>query len=351
MSKTVTNQKLIKVNINVKFPKEKTKAEKNEIYGKVNKKCTSKAMLELTPSAFKIYMYIALQENGWSFGLSPANIEKNTGVGRTAYHEAIKLLIAKNYLIEMNNTCYMFVVDNDMQKVTEIRNQIEKRKEILEIQKEAHENSLSTIIQQTDTEASDGKRDRKITYINKTNINITEEDVLFADTVSLKKYLVSIDICDEAFEPVIGFDTRIADIITVHPEDFAGIYEMCKKNIKFKEIYLKYPQIKGNIVYAINCISRQIDEFYRTHLRVEEQIEIEKKEMRSKAYRHAQINEYYNDKGDYDVERAYAELFEENSMDVKKLEGVECTEKRIAEEENKYSMFEGLTWDDTDEAV
>lgn len=127
MAKTVTNQKRVKININVSFPEEGKNAKSEEIYGKINKESAFKAVKTLTPSAFAIYMYMALQENSWEFGLSPAAIADKIGVKRTAYHSAVKELIDNNYLIELKGNLYAFIVDNGEEKVSKIKEVVSKR--------------------------------------------------------------------------------------------------------------------------------------------------------------------------------------------------------------------------------
>lgn len=349
--KTVPNQKIIKINNNVEYPKEGETAALNERYGKVNKQCTFVAFKTLTPSAFGIYMYMVLQRNGHDFGLSQADIEKEMGIKRTAYISAVKELVENNYLIEMSKNHFMFVADNDEGKVRVIRQQIEERRvkrESWNVTLQSEQSVEKRLVQE---EESVGMCTRNITYMNTTNIDITEDDVLFSDEFALKKYLVSVGVCDENFDCDIEFDTRIKDILTIHPEDFVGIYQLCSKNTKFNEIYASHPKIKHNVVYAINCICRQIREYYKTHFRVEEQQEAEEKEKRSRAYRYAQNNEYYMENGDFDIERAYKELYESEQVVHTQEEEQDADALRRTEEEEQYSMFIGLQWDDSDEAV
>lgn len=343
--RNVGNQKIVKININVSFPKNGSEATEYEIYGKVNKQCAFKAMKELTPSAYSIYMYMALQADGWEFALSPVAIDNAIGVKRTAYISAIKELIEKNYLIHSGKNRYCFVVDNEEGKVSEIRSEVQERNVADHNMTQGNEECGTK--RQIKAEESVGMCDRKITLYTTYN-NTTE------DKSCLKKYLIDVGVCDELFNCEIDFKISIKDIVAVHKEDFIGIYNMCCKNTKFANIYPVFPKVSHRVVFAINQICREIKEYYRTHYRIAEKMEVEQKERRKKAYRHAQFNEYYTKNGDVDVERAYLELFETESIsrqDETTQKNEQDDELRRVEEYEKYSMFIGLKWDDSDEAM
>lgn len=56
------------------------------------------AAINLTPSAFKLYLYFVENENDWQFFLSPKDFQKAYGVAESTFRNAKKELIEKNIL-------------------------------------------------------------------------------------------------------------------------------------------------------------------------------------------------------------------------------------------------------------
>nr|DAF81807.1 MAG TPA: MarR family [Caudoviricetes sp.] len=71
------------------------------------------AMMELKPSAFKIWMYCATDAPNKE--LTPKLMEQLFGMGRTTYYDGITDLKDKGYLIE-NNGLFVFSIDKDWTK-------------------------------------------------------------------------------------------------------------------------------------------------------------------------------------------------------------------------------------------
>lgn len=87
---TVPNQKII---VTVK-----AKADTENIYSKDNISAVLQAMRTLTDRAYKLFMRMNLNKNGFTYPLSPALIKKDTGMSETRYREAVKELIKKGFL-------------------------------------------------------------------------------------------------------------------------------------------------------------------------------------------------------------------------------------------------------------
>ena len=84
------NQKVININ--------KLKHDKNFIQIGSNE-CFD-AMRSLSPSAFKLYIYLMDNKHGYKMALSYVHVFKATGIKKTAYHSAVSELIDKGYLVE-----------------------------------------------------------------------------------------------------------------------------------------------------------------------------------------------------------------------------------------------------------
>ena len=57
------------------------------------------AMQSLSGSAFKLYMYMCSNKDGFQFALSPTAVKRKTGVSRNSYDRAVKSMLDAGYLI------------------------------------------------------------------------------------------------------------------------------------------------------------------------------------------------------------------------------------------------------------
>lgn len=94
----VENQKVIVVC--------KENADKDHPYSIINLSALDKALGTLKNSEFKLWIYIAKNQNNYTFALSCADFCRTTGVSNKTYHSAVKSLIEKGYLVKKN-------IDND----------------------------------------------------------------------------------------------------------------------------------------------------------------------------------------------------------------------------------------------
>lgn len=89
----VPNQKQIAVN--------KELCDKMHIYSIHNLNALDYAAHDLqTAAGFKLYIYIAKNQDKYKFDLSNVLFHNWSGCGRTAYNSAVKELIDKGYLVE-----------------------------------------------------------------------------------------------------------------------------------------------------------------------------------------------------------------------------------------------------------
>ena len=66
------------------------------------------AMIDLSGEAFKLYMYLGKNQNGYTFALSKVDAIK-WGVGsKSSYDRAVKTLIEKKYLVETSPNHFDF---------------------------------------------------------------------------------------------------------------------------------------------------------------------------------------------------------------------------------------------------
>ena len=105
MPETYQNQKTITT--------KSAKHDKENLYAVLNLEAMSEAMIELTDdrgncSAFKLWCYIAKNQNNYTFALSCVDACKFCGFGKQAYLRAVQKLIDVGYLVETSPNHYDF---------------------------------------------------------------------------------------------------------------------------------------------------------------------------------------------------------------------------------------------------
>ena len=98
--KVVPNQKEIKVN--------KEPCNKYNLYAAINLQAMEKAARELDAAAFKLWIYFAKNQNGYEFALSSKDVADTFGMKRDQYNGAVKKLIDKGYLAQVDGNKYTF---------------------------------------------------------------------------------------------------------------------------------------------------------------------------------------------------------------------------------------------------
>lgn len=90
---SVPNQKTVSVN--------KEPCDKKHIYTCMNNDAMSQAALDLNKaSTFKLWVYFAMNKNGYEFELSARAVSNFCGITEKTYREAVKELIARRYLVQ-----------------------------------------------------------------------------------------------------------------------------------------------------------------------------------------------------------------------------------------------------------
>lgn len=86
---TVANQNTIKIH------REKPKSD----FLQIKNSNWQEAIKDLKdPYAFILYIYLSSNADGYTFGLSPADVKNATGMPRSTYYKKIKLLAQKGYI-------------------------------------------------------------------------------------------------------------------------------------------------------------------------------------------------------------------------------------------------------------
>lgn len=96
----VANQKRITINKEI--------CNASNPYLLVNLEALQQAMFNLKKvGTFKLWMYLASNQNGFSLELSGANCKK-WGIRPDSYHVAVRELVDLGYLVEQKNNHYIF---------------------------------------------------------------------------------------------------------------------------------------------------------------------------------------------------------------------------------------------------
>lgn len=89
------NQRCIKIN--------KEKCDKKELYAKINIRAMNFAMRDLKSNTYKLWCYLAQNQNNYEFWLSQVDVNKVAGISKSTYHRAFEELVNKKYLIPENS--------------------------------------------------------------------------------------------------------------------------------------------------------------------------------------------------------------------------------------------------------
>jgi hypothetical protein len=90
--KAVENQKIVIVN--------KEASDKKHPYSIINVEAATKAGTTLSGNEFKLWFYIAKNQDGYSFALSRVTFCREMNVSSSTYYRAVDTLIEKGYLIQ-----------------------------------------------------------------------------------------------------------------------------------------------------------------------------------------------------------------------------------------------------------
>lgn len=97
---TVSNQKTITTRA--------AKHDKNNIYAILNIEAMGKAMEVLKPNTFKVWCYLAKNQNNYTFALSCVDACKFCNISKPTYLSSIQELIAIGYLVNTSGNHYDF---------------------------------------------------------------------------------------------------------------------------------------------------------------------------------------------------------------------------------------------------
>lgn len=109
---TCENQKVITTNA--------AQHNKNNIYATLNIEAMSEAMTLLKPNTFKLWCYMAKNQNNYKFALSCVDACKFCGFTKNTFHNSVNELINVGYLVNTSGNAYDFYEKLPKQEVLEI---------------------------------------------------------------------------------------------------------------------------------------------------------------------------------------------------------------------------------------
>lgn len=98
MAFSVENQRFVKVN----------KAPLNQNFLGINNNAWKAASRDLGGTGLILYLYFASNMKGFKLAFSPADVIKETGIGKTSVYKYFDIMIKKGYLIPCNGNTYIF---------------------------------------------------------------------------------------------------------------------------------------------------------------------------------------------------------------------------------------------------
>lgn len=130
--KKVPNQRIITV--------DKAKCDKQNLYMVNNLQALGEAARRLTSKGgFKLYIYMAQNQDKYRFALSSADFMQWSNLGNAAYKTAFEELVEHGYLIEQEEDIYIFYDKSqkpDTKEEIQIINNIEYIEEIKQAKKD-----------------------------------------------------------------------------------------------------------------------------------------------------------------------------------------------------------------------
>ena len=121
---TVPNQKVVKVKHDI--------CDKSHPYTMCNVKSNSRALKELSPNTYKLYMYFDLNQDGYTFALSYQAVHNATGMSDKTYQKAVRELIEKKYLVPSETKgLYIFYNGTIESEDRKVENTQQEEKELL----------------------------------------------------------------------------------------------------------------------------------------------------------------------------------------------------------------------------
>lgn len=98
MAYSVENQRFVKVN----------KTQLGNSFLGINNNAWKSASKDLGGTGLILYLYFASNMNGYKFAFSPADVIKETGIGKTSVYKYFDIMLKKGYLIPCNGNTYIF---------------------------------------------------------------------------------------------------------------------------------------------------------------------------------------------------------------------------------------------------
>ena len=118
---TVENQKTVTT--------KGAKHDKENIYAKLNIDAMQTAMMMLKPNTFKLWCYMAKNQNNYTFALSAVDACRFCNFSKNTYHTAVQELIEVGYLVNTGANNYDFweeIQEYDVPIVTIRKNEDEE---------------------------------------------------------------------------------------------------------------------------------------------------------------------------------------------------------------------------------
>lgn len=79
----------------------------------ISKESWKRAAKVLTPAAFKLYLYLAENDDGHVLGPSQRVVENEIGISKNSYYSAFSELIEKGYITKETGGLYRFSANYD----------------------------------------------------------------------------------------------------------------------------------------------------------------------------------------------------------------------------------------------
>lgn len=236
---TYANQKVIHI--------QKPEYEKN--YLQVGNNEWQKAGKILTYAAFKIYLYLAGNKNGFDLALSQKAVEQTLGVSKATYHTAIQELESRGYLSLKKGNVYEFspdttITEEGANKIKQEENRLKRAK------RSCRQYNVSNVKQECENETVLSTIQECL--VDDTDMSVEQDKVVLSASTEINKQIIN-NIDKEGSEEANASSEK-EDINTPYQEH--NVENRIEYNIKYDPDDEPYSHDVANKIAYVWCVKQ-----------------------------------------------------------------------------------------------
>lgn len=88
---------------------EEDRTNSTDIFNNLRKDTICAASRELSTQAFKVYLYLVMNKNGYEFALSSQDLQKTMGISDSSHKRGVRELTEKGWLIPLGGNKFKII--------------------------------------------------------------------------------------------------------------------------------------------------------------------------------------------------------------------------------------------------